>query len=226
MHDSSLASDIKPTIYVPYAQVEDETMKAINGWFVTTFVLRTADRAGVAESDIAKASSAAITAVDPEVPASKFATMQSFIDRNVAAPRFFSWLAGAFAAFALLLTLIGLFGLLSYQVASRTREIGVRMALGAQRSEILNLVLRNGLTVTLIGLCIGTAASLALRRSLTSLIADTTRIDPGVLSSMLASPIASIGIMGTTVLISCVAACLIPARRAASIEPIEALRAE
>jgi hypothetical protein len=226
MHDSSLASDIRPTIYVPYAQVEDETMKAINGWFVTTFVLRTAGRAGVAESDIAKASSAAITAVDPEVPASKFATMQSFIDRNVAAPRFFSWLAGAFAAFALLLTLIGLFGLLSYQVASRTREIGVRMALGAQRSEILNLVLRNGLTVTLIGLCIGTATSLVLRRSLTSLIADTTRIDPGVLSSMLASPIACIGIVGTTVLISCIAACLIPARRAASIEPIEALRAE
>ncbi len=152
--------------------------------------------------------------------------MQSFIDRNVAAPRFFSWLAGSFAAFALLLTLIGLFGLLSYQVASRTREIGVRMALGAQRSEILNLVLRNGLTVTLIGLCIGTATSLVLRRSLTSLIADTTRIDPGVLSSMLASPIASIGMVGTTVLISCIAACLIPARRAASIEPIEALRAE
>ena len=226
MHDSSLASDVKPTIYVPYAQVEDETMKAINGWFVTTFVLRTADRAGVAASDIAKASSAAITDVDPEVPASKFATMQSFIDRNVAAPRFFSWLAGAFAAFALLLTLIGLFGLLSYQVASRTREIGVRMALGAQRSEILNLVLRNGLKLTLIGLCIGTATSLALRRSLMSLIADTTRIDPGALISMLASPIASMGGVGTTVLISCVAACLIPARRAASIEPIEALRAE
>jgi ABC-type antimicrobial peptide transport system permease subunit len=193
---------------------------------VTTFVLRTAARAGVAESDIAKASSPAITAVDPEVPASEFATMQSFTDRNVAAPRFFSLLAGAFAAFALLLTLVGLFGLLSYQVVSRTREIGVRMALSAQRSEVLNLVLRNGLTVTIIGLCIGTATSLTVRRSLTSLIADTTRIDPGVLSSMLASPTASIGIMGTTVLISCIAPCLIPARRAASIELIEALRAE
>ena len=100
------------------------------------------------------------------------------------------------------------------------------MALGAQRSEILNLVLRNGLKLTLIGLCIGTATSLALRRSLMSLIADTTRIDPGALISMLASPIASMGGVGTTVLISCVAACLIPARRAASIEPIEALRAE
>jgi ABC-type antimicrobial peptide transport system permease subunit len=87
-----------------------------------------------------------------------------------------NWLAGAFAAFALLLTLIGLFGLLSYQVESRTREIGVRMALGAQRAEILNLVLRNGLTVTLIGLCIGTATSLALRQSLTSLIADATEL--------------------------------------------------
>jgi predicted permease len=226
VHDSSLAAGINPTIYVPYSQVEDKTMKAINGWFVTTFVLRTAERANVAESDIAKASEAAITSVDPEVPASKFATMQSFIDRNVAAPRFFSWLAGAFATFALLLTLIGLFGLLSYQVASRTREIGVRMALGAQRSTILNLVLRNGLTLTILGLCVGTVTSLILRRSLTSLIADTTRIDSAALSSILASPFASIGIMSGTMLASSIAACLIPARRAASIEPTEALRAE
>jgi hypothetical protein len=90
MHDSSLASDIKPTIFVLYAQVKDKTMKAINGWFVTTFVLRTADRAGVAESDVAKASSVAITAVDLEVLASKFATMQSFIDRT-SPPRAFSF---------------------------------------------------------------------------------------------------------------------------------------
>jgi hypothetical protein len=88
VHGSSLATDIKPTIYVPYSQVQDETMKGINGWFVTSFVLRTAERANVAESDIAKAAEAAITSVDPEVPASKFATMQSFIDRNVAAPGF------------------------------------------------------------------------------------------------------------------------------------------
>ena len=226
VHDSSLAADIKPTIYLPYAQVADERMKAINGWFVTTFVLRTVDRSDVAVPDIAKASEAAIASVDPEVPTSKFATMQSFIDRNVAAPRFFSWLAGGFAVFALLLTLIGLFGLLSYQVASRTREIGIRMALGAQRSEILNLVLRNGLTLTVIGLCLGTVVSLVLRRSLTSLISDTTRIDPNALSSMLASPFAAVGIAGAVMLVSSVAACFIPARRAASVEPTEALRAE
>jgi ABC-type antimicrobial peptide transport system permease subunit len=226
VHDSSLAADIKPTIYLPYAQVADERMKAINGWFVTTFVLRTVDRSDVAVPDIAKASEAAIASVDPEVPTSKFATMQSFIDRNVAAPRFFSWLAGGFAAFALLLSLIGLFGLLSYQVAARTREIGIRMALGAQRSEILNLVLRNGLTLTAIGLCLGTVVSLVLRRSLTTLIADTTRIDPNALGSLLASPFATVGIAGAAMVVSSIAACLIPARRAASVEPTDALRAE
>ena len=227
VHDDSLAGDIEPTIYVPYTQVDDESMKAINGWFPTTFVLRTAERPEEQpDLNIAAAASATVAAVDPEVPASKFASMQSFMDTNVATPRFFSWLAGSFAVFALLLTLIGLFGLVSYQVASRTREFGVRMALGAQRAQILNLVLRNGLVLTAFGLGLGTVCSFALRRVLAAFIAGTTQVAPGTLSSLLGGQFAPVGIVGATMLLSCAAACFLPAHRAASIEPTEALRAD
>ncbi len=226
VHDASLAAAIQPTVYVPYAQVNDEAMKEINGWFATTFVLRTIDRGDIRDPDIAASASGAIAAVDREIPASKFAPMQSFIDRSIAAPRFFSWLSGAFAAFALLLTLIGLFGLLSYQVVSRTRELGVRMALGARRSQILTLILGNGLLLTGIGLILGSAVSFALRRLIASFIADTARLRIADLNSILASPAASIAIAAAAMLLSSIAASLIPARRAASIEPTEALRAE
>ncbi len=220
----SLAAPPRPTVYLPYAQIDDDIVKAINGWFPTTFVLRTASNLPAA--DLARAASAAVTAVDPEVPASKFATMQTFIDHTVAAPRFFSFLAGAFALFALLLTAIGLFGLLSYQVTARTREIGVRMALGAQRSQILTLVLRTGLALTAIGLTLSIAGSFALRRVLASFLATATEVRTSDLTPLLASQTTSVALAATAMLGAAVAASLIPAHRAASIEPTTALRAE
>jgi len=225
-HSRSLADDIRPTVYHPFAQVSDQAMKMINGWFPTTFVLRVADRAALADPDISTAAAAALASVDPEVPASKFAPMQSFIDHTVETPRFFSWLAGGFAAFALLLTLIGLFGLLSYQVASRTREIGIRMALGAQRSQILTFILGNGLVLTALGLCVGIAGSFALRRLLASFLAGATRVDPQALSPILASQTTSVAIAAAAMLLAAAAASLIPASRAASVSPTEALRSE
>ncbi len=225
-HNRSLADDIRPTVYHPFAQVSDQAMKMINGWFPTTFVLRVADRAALADPDISTAAAAVLASVDPEVPASKFAPMQSFIDHTVATPRFFSWLAGGFAAFALLLTLIGLFGLLSYQVASRTREIGIRMALGAQRSQILTFILGNGLVLTALGLCVGIAGSFALRRLLASFLAGATRVDPQALSPILASQTTSVAIAAAAMLLAAAAASLIPASRAASVSPTEALRSE
>ena len=234
-HDRDLASDVRITIYHPFSQISDETMRMINGWFPTTFVLRSAERpqglsgrdsGDVADRGLAAAAAAAIAAVDPEVPPSKFATMQSFIDHTVAAPRFFSWLAGAFAAFALLLTVIGLFGLLSFQVALRTREIGVRMALGASRPKILRLVLSKGLSLTAIGLVLGVAGSLAMHRLLASFIADTAHLQTDGVSALFASQGLSLGIATTAMLLATLAASLLPARRAASIEPTDALRAE
>jgi predicted permease len=224
VHDSSLAAGIAPTVYTPYTQIDDTTMKMINGWFATTFVLRTMERGNTPDPNIATAASAAITAVDPEVPTSKFASMQSFIDRDVAAPRFFSWIAGAFALFALLLTLIGLFGLLSYQVASRTRELGVRMALGAQRYQVLMLILNSGLLLTVIGLILGVAGCVALRGVVTSLLSDTVGISKT--SSLLGGQAASIATATLAMLIAAAIASFLPAQRAASVNPTEALRAE
>lgn len=234
VHDASLAKLSGPTIYIPYAQTDNipyaqtdnETVKTINGWFPTTFLLRTATPGNTPDPNLARLASAAVTAVDPEVPASKFAPMQSFIDHTVAAPRFFSWLAGAFALFALLLTVIGLFGLLSYQVAARTREIGVRMALGAQRGQILTLILRSGLTLTALGLVLGALGSVALRRLLASFLAEATEVRTTDLTPLLASQTMAIALAATAMLLAALAASLLPARRAATVEPTTALRAE
>ena len=226
VHNYSLADEIRPTIYLPYAQVDDESMRKINGWFATTFVLRTANHGDTRDPDIATAASAAIAKVDPEVPVSSFVPMQSFIDSSIAAPRFFSWLAGGFAGFALLLTLIGLFALLSYQVTSRTRELGVRIALGAQRHQILSMVLKNGIMLTAIGLVFGCIGSCALRSMIAALVSNTVGIRTTVTASLLGAQSVSLSIAGAAMLLSAIAASLIPARRAATLEPTEALRAE
>ncbi|MGA7155429.1 MAG: ABC transporter permease [Acidobacteriaceae bacterium] len=225
-HSYSLADAIDPTAYIPFAQADDAEMKMINGWFPTTFLLRAVERPGHPDPNLAAAASAAVNAVDPEISVAKFASMQSFVDRSVEAPRFFSWLAGAFASFALLLTLIGLFGLLSYQVASRTRELGVRMALGAQRSQILTLVLNNGLVLTSIGLVLGVAGSLALRNLIAGLISDTVGVGATTAAALLGNRALAISIAGAAMLVSAVAASLIPAHRASQLEPTEALRTE
>jgi predicted permease len=225
-HNSSVAEGIRPTAYIPIAQVTDGAMKEVNGWIATTFLLRTAERKGLPDPDIALAASAAIQSVDPDVPAAKFAPMQSFIDKDVAAPRFFSWLAGGFAFFALLLTMVGLFGLLSYQVASRTRELGVRMALGAQRHQILTLVLNSGLVLTASGLCLGIFSSLALRSVIAHLLSDTIGSSPTTTASLLGHQSVAVALAALAMVIAASFASFIPARRAAHLEPNEALRNE
>ena len=120
--------------------------------------------------------------------------------------------------------MIGLFALLSYQVASRTRELGVRMALGAQRYQVLFLVLKNGIALTAIGLALGITGSLALGSAITSVLSDAVGISPT--SSLLGGRTMSIAVSVTFMLIAAVLASLIPAQRAASVNPTEALRAE
>jgi predicted permease len=220
-HDRALAGPVRPTVYEPYAQVDDKTMKAINGWFPTSFLIRVGGDAPVAAE-----AARALHDADSEVPVGKFVPMQSFVDETVAAPRFFAWMASGFAAFGLLLTAVGLFGLLSYQVGMRTREIGVRMAVGAGRGQILLLVLQRGMALTAIGLGMGVMGSVALRRVVVSVLSDTVRVGNGNVSGVLASGSVALGCAAAAMLLAAALACALPARRAASIEPTQALRAE
>lgn len=221
VHDRSLASEIRPTWYVPYRQVDDEAMGTINAWFPTSFVIRVAGDAPIA-TEVEKA----LHDADAEVPVGKFAEMQNFVDSTVAAPRFFAWMSGAFALFSLAFTGIGLFGLLSYQVAARTKEIGVRMAVGAAREQILLLVMRRGMTLTLIGLVIGAAGSVVLRRVVESVLVDTVHGTAGSISRTMSSSMVALAGTVMVMLLAATLASALPARRAASIEPTEALRTE
>ena len=217
----SLAEKQAVTVYVPFAQMSDGLTKVVNGWFPTTFAIRVAG-----DVDLAAAVRKAVSDADAEMPVAKLTTMQEVIDHTVAAPRFLSWMAGGFAGFALLLTVIGLFGLLSYQVTQRTREIGVRMAIGASRGEILGLILGRGLVLTAVGLAVGGALSLTVPRVVGSLLADNVLGGGDAGAAMLSSSAVALGGAALAMMIAAGMASLLPARRAAGIEPVEALRAE
>jgi ABC-type antimicrobial peptide transport system permease subunit len=220
-HSHSLAEPPALLIYESFQQQPDTTMKALNGWFRTSFAIRSA-----AEVDLAAAVQRAIHGADAGIPISRYTTMQAIIDHSLARPRFFSSLVTAFAGFALVLTVIGLFGLLSYQVTERTREIGVRIALGATRARILGFVLRRGLLLTMLGLALGAGASLLLPRLLRSLL-DSSISTAGTGGSAASwSTATALAAACGAMLVAAVLASYFPARRASVIEPLEALRIE
>jgi ABC-type antimicrobial peptide transport system permease subunit len=176
--------------------------------------------------NLSQAVQQAVSQADPEIPVAKLTAMQAVIDDTIQQPRFFSLLAGGFSAFALVLTVIGLFGLLSYQVTQRTREIGVRMALGSDRLGILRMFLSRGLGLASLGLLLGGAASWLLRPVTSHLLADA-----GVEASAYTSNVIMNGAQATVlaiaaILIAAVGASWLPARRAAAVEPMQALRTE
>jgi putative ABC transport system permease protein len=137
------------------------------------------------------------------------------LSASVAEPRFATFVLGAFALLALVLATTGLYGVLSYNIAQRRREMAVRTALGANRGDIVKIVLREGLTMTVIGLVAGVGLATFATRAMASALFGVTPLDPVAFS---AAPL--------MLLVVACAACLIPARRAAAIDPAEALRAE
>jgi putative ABC transport system permease protein len=153
--------------------------------------------------------------LDPTLPVFGISTMKEMRERNVAPDRLNLGLLGAFAVLALVLAIIGLYGLLSFTVTQRQREIGVRMALGAQRFEVLNLVVGQGMRLVLTGAFIGLLGSLALTRVLTSVLFQVEPTDPLTLVTVTLS-----------LCVAAMLACYIPARRATKIDPMEALRCE
>ena len=141
--------------------------------------------------------------------------MEQNIARSVAEPRFRTVLLAIFAGLALALAAVGIFGVMAYSVVQRTRELGVRMALGATRGRVLRLVVGHGLRLALIGVTIGIAASLAVTRYLSSMLFNVPPHDPMTLAALAAGlVVVSLG------------ACYLPARRATLINPISALREE
>jgi putative ABC transport system permease protein len=176
-----------------------------------TLVMRTA----VSPASIAAAGQHAIHALDPELPVFDVATMEQLKYSSVAEQRFAARLLGVFAALALVLASVGLYGVMSYAVALRTHEIGVRMALGAKKSDVLRLVLGQGFRLTAIGLGGGILGALGLTRFLSSLLYGVRPTDP-----MTTSAVALI-LAGVALLAS-----YIPARRATKVDPLVALRDE
>jgi putative ABC transport system permease protein len=156
-----------------------------------------------------------IRALDPEQSIWKLETTRMQYGEFVALPRFYTFVITMFAALGVTIAAVGLYGVLAYAIAQRTREFGIRIALGAQTSDVLGLVLRNGGLVTGAGLALGLAGSVVVSRFFASMLIDTPRLDP-------------LSYAAVTVLLCAVAlaACLIPARRATRVDPIVALRCE
>ena len=157
----------------------------------------------------------ALQQVDPNVPGREFRTLERVVGNSVVRERFLSSLLAVFAAAALLLAAIGIFGLFSFTVAERTREIAVRTALGARRAELLTMVLTDALKLTSLGLLLGVAAAVATNRVIEGQLFGVSAMDP-----------ATFGAVILVLALTAVVACLLPARRAAMVDPMAALRRE
>jgi putative ABC transport system permease protein len=155
-----------------------------------------------------------IATLDPDQPIYAIRTLESAFGDSIAQRRIAMLLIAIFAGVALALASIGVYGIMSYMVNERTHEIGIRMALGARRNDVLRMVLRQSAVLAVIGLMLGLAGALALSRALASLVFGISTTDPGTLMG-----VAMLLLFVTTL------AALIPARRASRVSPVEAMRA-
>ncbi len=156
-----------------------------------------------------------IAEIDRTQPLYEVQTLEQALSDSIAPRRFNLFLLGTFAATAMLMALFGIYGVIAYSVAQRTHEIGIRMALGAQRGEIVRMVVREGMTMALSGIAVGSAAALALSRLMTSLLYEVKPDDPQVIAACV-----------VTLAACALLACSAPALKAAFVDPIVALRYE
>jgi putative ABC transport system permease protein len=204
---TALADEMPPAIYVPLLQAPRPFLLRDQ-----TFVVRTVARDPLSVAPIVRRE---IRNVDPDLPFDRIQTMRDVLGNSVAEPRFRSAVLGAFAGTALALVATGILGVLAYSVTRRTREIGVRMALGAQRVGVLRLVVGQALRMTMAGLAVGLIAALALTRLLSNFLFDVRPIDPATFVAA-----------SLVLVVAALVASYLPARRATTVDPLTALRAE
>jgi len=197
-----LESPAEPEIQVPLAQ---------NAWPFMTFFVRCDGN----PSSVASAARSAIQSVDKDQPVAWITTLDEVLVNATADRRGMMVLLGAFAAVALVLAAVGVYGIISHAVSQRTREIGVRLALGAQAADVFKLILRQGVILMLAGLCVGLPGAILLTRVVSGMLFEVTTTDVATF-------------VGVSILLGAVAllACYIPARRATKVDPIVALRCE
>lgn len=197
----SLRNDFTPEMYLPISQMP------MNSAYL---MVRTAT------SDpamLTAAMRAAVARVDVGIPLTRVRLFEDYLSKSLARPRFNAFLLLIFAGVALVLTAIGIYGVMAYSVAQRRQEIGIRMALGAQKGDVLRLVVGGGMRLTALGVVIGLSAALALTRLLGNLLFGVTPFDGPTLGGVAL-------LLGTIALL----ACWLPARRAAGVNPLVALR--
>jgi len=198
----SLIDDFEPYVYFAHPDLTYSFM---------TLVIRTdGDPAA-----LAPAVQREIRTLDPNQPVSDVRTMNQVMSETVSRARFNTLLLTLFAALATLLSAVGIFGVMNYSVALRTREIGLRLAIGAQPHQVLLLILKQGLSLTVIGVVLGLAAAFALTRLLSGLLFGVAAVDAGTFA-----------MMSLLLILVSIAACYLPARRAMKIDPLQALRYE
>jgi len=197
-----LDSESVPQFFRPYTQA---------AWPVMTVVVRTVG----SPMSFTPAIKKAIGQVEPDRPVSDIDTMQNVVRDSVGSRSFTTLLLTAFAMLALALAAVGIIGVVSYSVAQRTHEIGIRMALGARTADVLKLMLSGSMTWVAVGVCVGIAGALGLTRLLGTLLYDVKPSNPIVLGTV-SLLLASVGLLAS----------YIPARRAAKVDPMVALRYE
>jgi putative ABC transport system permease protein len=200
VHNRSVRRESSPEINVPF-------------WQNPLPWVRISVRTSGDPASMTNTIAAAVRSVDPDLPLDQVRTMDQLVDESLAGDRFATELFAAFAALALLLAAIGIYGVMSFAVAQRTHEIGLRMALGAGSRQVLFLVLREGMLLAFAGLLLGLAGTYFVGRTMKSVLYEVTAIDPLALC-----------IVAAVLLLAAVLACYIPARRATLVDPMIALR--
>lgn len=207
MRHFGLQADMQPAVYMPVEQMWEVPVLR-NTMILLT---RTHDDPAMLSGTVRKA----VSGIDPDQPVASISTMESIIGSTLQQSKFNSLLLGCFAGVALVLALVGIYGLVAWNVTQRTREIGIRQALGAQRNDVLGMVVRQGMGMVLLGIAIGVGASLAMARGLQSMLFEVSAFDPWTFV------VVGLILAGVALL-----ACVLPALRASRISPLEALRSE